>query len=100
MGTVREILIIHPPVVIHFMEGPFMGASLGQAVVVSRGAEAVAEGLVAGEDSVVGGSKLYRWHGGLRRNPGGRPFLKANENLLRRLTNDQSRTPVIRKRVS
>jgi hypothetical protein len=58
MGTVWEILIIHPLVGIHPMVGHSMVLSLGQAVVVSHGAEAVAGPLAAGEDSVVGGNKV------------------------------------------
>jgi hypothetical protein len=49
--------VIQAPVVIHFMEGPFMGPSSGQAVVVSHGAEAVVESLVAGEGFVDSSSK-------------------------------------------
>jgi hypothetical protein len=49
--------VIQAPVVIHFMEGPFMGPSSGQAVVVSHGAEAVVEFLVAGEGFVDSSSK-------------------------------------------
>ena len=57
MGTVSGHLMIQPPVVIHLVEGHFMVLSLGQAVVVSHGAEAVAESLVAGE-GFVGGKRI------------------------------------------
>ena len=56
MGMVWEPLIINPLVGIHPMVGHFMVLFLGQAVVVSHGAEAVAGSLAAGEDSVVGGN--------------------------------------------
>jgi hypothetical protein len=58
MGTVRELLIIHPLVGMHPMVGHFMVQPLGQAVVVSHGVEAVAGPSAAGEDSVVGGNKV------------------------------------------
>jgi hypothetical protein len=46
--------IIRLRVCMHRMVGHFMVLSLAQAAVVSHGAEAVAEYLAAGEDSVVG----------------------------------------------
>jgi hypothetical protein len=49
--------MIQPPVVIHFMEGPYMDPSWGQAVVGFHGVEAVVESLVAGEGFVDGSSK-------------------------------------------
>jgi hypothetical protein len=64
MGMACGHLIIQPPVVIHFMEGPFTGRFSEQGVVASRGVEAVAEYSVAGEGSVVGGSHAWgpRWN--------------------------------------
>lgn len=53
------------------MVGHFMLQSLGQAVVVSHGAEAVAGYLAAGEDSVVGGNKVQMVAWGPRWNPVG-----------------------------
>jgi hypothetical protein len=58
MGMACGHLIIHLPVVIHFMEGPFMGPSSGQAVEGFHGVVAAVESLVAGEDSVVGGNSM------------------------------------------
>jgi hypothetical protein len=57
MGLVWEPLIIHPLVDIHSMgvHSLVMVLSLGQAVVVFRGVEAVAGSSVAAGDSVVGG---------------------------------------------
>ena len=49
--------IIQPPVVIHFMEGPFMGPFSGQAVEASHGVEVVAGYSVAGEGFVDGRGK-------------------------------------------
>jgi len=49
--------IIHLPVRTHLMVGSFMVLSLEQAVVASRGAEAVAGYSVVGEGSVVGSDK-------------------------------------------
>jgi hypothetical protein len=53
----------------HFMEDVPTVLCLEQAVVACHGAGVVAESLVAGEDSVVGGDKSVWLHGGLRRNP-------------------------------
>jgi hypothetical protein len=52
--------IIRLLVCTHFMVGHSMVLYLAQAVVVSRGVEAVAECSEAGEGSVVGGSKVHR----------------------------------------
>jgi hypothetical protein len=71
MGMVWELLIIHPLVGIHPMVGHFMVLSLGQAVVVSHGAEAVAGYLAAGGDSVVGGNEVETVAWGPGRNPVG-----------------------------
>lgn len=49
--------IIQPPVVIHFMERPFMDPSSGQAVAGFHGVVAVEESLVVDEGSVVGDNK-------------------------------------------
>jgi hypothetical protein len=49
--------IIQPPVVLLFLEGPFMGPSLGQAVEGFHGVGAVVEFLVAGEGFVDSSSK-------------------------------------------
>jgi len=57
MGMACGHLMIQPPVVIHFVEGPFMGPSSGQAVVGFHGVVAVVESLVAGEGFVDGISK-------------------------------------------
>ena len=57
MGMACGHLVIQPPVVIHFVEGPFIGPISGQAVEGFRGAEAVVESLVAGEGFVDGSSK-------------------------------------------
>jgi hypothetical protein len=57
MGMACEQLIIHLPVVMHFMEGHSMVLSLAQAVVGFHGVEAVVESLVAGEGFVDGSSK-------------------------------------------
>jgi len=46
------------PLIIHLMEGPFMGPFLVQAVVASHGVEAVEDVMVAGEGSVVGSGNL------------------------------------------
>jgi hypothetical protein len=51
MGTVCE------PLIIHLMEGPFMGPSSGQAVVASHGVEVVVGSLVAGEGFADGSAK-------------------------------------------
>ena len=56
-GIACRHLIIQPPVVIHFMEGPFVGLSSGQVVEGFHGVVAVAESSVAGEGSVVGSGK-------------------------------------------
>jgi hypothetical protein len=58
MSTVCE------PLIIHLMEGPFMGPFLVQAVVASHGVEAVEDVLVAGEGSVVVGDNAWGPHGG------------------------------------
>ena len=63
--------IIRLRVCIHLMVGHSTVLSLGQAVVVSHGAEVVAGYLAAGEDSVVGGNKLQVVAWGLRWNPMG-----------------------------
>ena len=47
----------HLPVIIHLMEGPFMGLSSGQAVAASHGAEVVAGYSVADEGFVGGRGK-------------------------------------------
>lgn len=52
LGTVCE------PLIIHLMEGPFMGPSSGQVVEGFHGVVAVAESSVAGEGSVVGSGKF------------------------------------------
>jgi len=57
MDMVCGYLIIQAPVDIHFMEGPFMGPSLGQAVVASHGVEVVAGYSVVGEGFVGGRGK-------------------------------------------
>jgi hypothetical protein len=57
MGMACGHLIIQPPVVLHFMEGLFMGPPSGQAVVAYHGVEVVAGYSVAGEGFVDGGSK-------------------------------------------
>jgi hypothetical protein len=57
MGMVCGHLIIQTPVVIHFMEGPFMGPSSGQAMEGFHGVVAVAESMGAAEGSVVGSGK-------------------------------------------
>jgi len=74
MGMACGHLIIHLPVVIRFMEDPFMGLSSGQAVEGFHGVEVAAEYSVAGEGSVVGGSKLQVVAWGPRRNSGDQPF--------------------------
>jgi hypothetical protein len=51
MDTVCE------PLIIHLMEGPFLGPFLVQAVVGFHGVEAVVESLVAGEGFVGGSGK-------------------------------------------
>jgi hypothetical protein len=63
--------MIQPPVVIHFMEGPFMGPSLEQVVAGFHGVEAVAEFSVAGEGSVVGDNKkiVLAWGPSMEPNP-------------------------------
>lgn len=78
--------------VVHSM---VMVLSLEQAVVASRGVEAVAEYLVAGEGSVVGGNKVQVVAWGPRWNQWGLDISKGQLNLLWRLTNDQSPSPVI-----
>jgi hypothetical protein len=60
LGTVCE------PLIIHLMEGPFLGLSSGQAAVASHGVEVEVGSLVAGEGSVVGNKRVVAW--GLRRN--------------------------------
>jgi hypothetical protein len=57
MGMPCGHLIIQLPVVIHFMEGPFMGPSSEQAVEGFHGVVAVVESLVAGEGFVAGSGK-------------------------------------------
>lgn len=52
MDMTSEYPTLQPLACIHFMDGRFMG----RAEEVSRGAEAGAVSLVAGEDSVVGGN--------------------------------------------
>jgi len=58
--------IIPPPVVIHFMEGPFMGPSSGQAVEGFHGVVAVVESSAVGADSVVGGGNAWGNYDGKR----------------------------------
>jgi hypothetical protein len=67
MGTACGQLVIQPPVVIHFTEGPFMGPSSGQAVEGFHGVVAAVESSAVVEGSVVGGSNAW----GPRWNPGG-----------------------------
>jgi hypothetical protein len=50
--------VVHEHPIIHFAEDLPMGLSSGLAAVDFHGVEAEAESLVAGEGSVVGGSKL------------------------------------------
>jgi hypothetical protein len=57
MGMACGHLIIHPPVVIHFMEGPFMDPSSAQAVEGFHGVVAVVEYSAAGEGFVDGSGK-------------------------------------------
>ena len=57
-GIACRHLIIHLPVVIHFMEDHFPAPSLAQAVEDFHGVEAVEDVLVAGEGSVVGSGNL------------------------------------------
>ena len=57
MGMACGHLLIHPSVIIHLMEGPFLGLSSGQAVVASHGVEVVAGYSVAGGGSVDSGNK-------------------------------------------
>jgi len=57
MGMACGHLMIQPPVVIHFMEGPLRVLSLAQVVVGFHGVEVVADVLVAGEGFVDGSSK-------------------------------------------
>jgi len=59
--------ILRLRVCIRLMVGHSTVLSLGQAVVVSHGAEVVAGSLAAGEDSVVGGGNAWE----PRRNPVG-----------------------------
>ena len=56
---------------IHFLEGPFVALSLGQAVAGFRWAVAVAEFSVAGEGSVVGNNKkiVVVWGPSIEPNP-------------------------------
>ena len=58
--------IIQPPVVMHFMEGPFMGPSSGQAVEGLRGVVAVVESSAVGEGSVVGSGNAWGNYDGKR----------------------------------
>jgi hypothetical protein len=51
--------VIQAPVVIHFMEGPFMGPSSGQVVEGFHGVVAVVESSAAAEGSVVGSGKEW-----------------------------------------
>ena len=53
MSTVCE------PLIIHLMEGPFLGLSSGQAAVASHGVEVVAGYSVAGEGFVGGSGKEW-----------------------------------------
>ena len=64
MGMAYGHLIIHPSVIIHLMEGPFLGLSSGQAAVASHGVEVVAGYSVAAEGSVVVGDNAWGPHGG------------------------------------
>lgn len=57
MGMACGHVVIQPPVIIHFMEGPFMDPSLGQAVEGFHGVVAVVESSAVGEGSVVGSGK-------------------------------------------
>jgi len=66
MDMASRHLIIQPPVVIHFMEGPFMGPSSGQAVEGFHGVVAVVESSAVGEGSVVGGGNAWGNYGGKR----------------------------------
>jgi hypothetical protein len=94
MGMACGHLIIQPPVVLHFMEGPFMGPSSGQVVEGFRGAEAVAESSVVGEGFVGGSCKeLVAWGPSMKL--GGSAISKGQLNLPWRLTNDRSPSPVI-----
>jgi hypothetical protein len=59
MGMACGHLIIHPSVITHLMEGPFMVPFLVQAVVASHGVEVVAGYSVAGEGFVGGSGKEW-----------------------------------------
>jgi hypothetical protein len=66
MDMAPKYPIIQPPVVIHFMEGPFMGLSSGQAVEGFHGVVAVVESSAVGADSVVGGGNAWGNYDGKR----------------------------------
>jgi len=88
MSTVCE------PLIIHLMEGPFLGLSSGQAAVASHGVEVVAGYSVAGEGFVGGSGKEWvAW--GPSMELGGSAIFKGQLNLPWRLTNDRSPLPVI-----
>jgi hypothetical protein len=88
MNTVCE------PLIIHLMEGPFLGLSSGQAAVASHGVEVVAGYSVAGEGFVGGSGKEWvAW--GPSMELGGSAISKGQLNLPWRLTNDRSPLPVI-----
>jgi hypothetical protein len=66
MGMACGHLIIHPSVIIHLMEGPFLGPSLAQAAEDFHGVVAVAGSSVAGEGSVVGSGNAWGNYDGKR----------------------------------
>ena len=88
LGMASGHLIIHLPVMIHLMEGPFMGPSSGQAVEDFHGVAAVAGHSAAGE-GFAGGSSKDRCMGAIDGTRG------IGQNLLWRLTHDRSPSPVI-----
>jgi hypothetical protein len=65
MGMAWGLLIIQAPLDIHFMEGPSMSPSSGQAVEGFHGVVAVAGYSVVGEESVVGDGTNWD-HDGIR----------------------------------
>ena len=88
MSTVCE------PLIIHLMEGLSMAPSLGLAVEGFHGVEAAAGSSAVGEGSVDGNSKEWvAW--GPSMELGGSAISKGQLNLLWRLTNDRSPSPVI-----
>jgi hypothetical protein len=59
MGIACGSLIIHLPVIIYFLEGPFMGLSSAQAAGVSHGVVAVVESSAVGEGFAGGSGKEW-----------------------------------------